>query len=140
MFLRYSCVHEDYIPRTCWPYIYFTVIHQNTLVSIRAKWESGLVLSARAHVALEHFLTLASVLIIVSSPSQYYCCDGEKVHVVNDFCACCFAHSPESPFNTVLWNQSLHAHSKWKLGLCQWIQSQCQLLGFKNSSVKGSLV
>lgn len=43
-------------------------------------------------MAIEHFLAVASVLIFLSCPSQYYCCDGGRLHIVNDFCACCFAH------------------------------------------------
>lgn len=39
-----------------------------------------------------HFLAVASVLVFLSCSWQCYCCDGGRVPVVNDFCACCFAH------------------------------------------------
>lgn len=43
-------------------------------------------------MTVKHFLAVVSVLMFQSCPSQYYHCDVGKVHIVNDFCACCFTH------------------------------------------------
>ena len=65
-------------------------------------------------MVVEHFLAVASVLIFLSCFSQYYCCDEGKVPIVNDFCACCFAHILQKVLSRPFFGISLYVHTPSK--------------------------
>lgn len=91
-------------------------------------------------MAIEHFLAIASVLIFLSCPSQYYCCDGGKLHIVNDFCACCFAHILQKALSRLFFVFRLSMSTSSESWAFASDFSVSVNVRDQNHSVKGSLV
>lgn len=88
-------------------------------------------------MAIEHFLAVASVLIVLSCPSQYYC-DGGKLHIVNDFWPVVLPTFSRKPFPDRSLEPNFICALQVKAGHLPVTSMSVSIVKIQNHSVKGS--